>query len=129
MYFIIRAPKDYNGEDAVLFEEFNGGFDLASLLTWVDQYPVKVPVYQSARELCSTISIVISNEPPTTFYCGVAATRRAAFMRRFKCYCVSRVGDITYVMRTQLVDGYLEDVWDTKRRVSGANPEAVLLEE
>ncbi len=111
-----------------MFEEFNGGFTLASLLTWVDQYPVKVPVYNSARELCSTVSVVISNEPPTTYYCGVADTRRAAFMRRFVCYRVSRVGDITYVMLERLVLGYLTAVWANPRRVSGENPDAVLLD-
>ncbi len=77
---------DYQGETQVIYDDFDGSFELQDFLKWTDRYPIKVKVYHSERELCSTISYVTSNQPPWEFYPRAPQVARAGIYRRFRIF-------------------------------------------
>lgn len=119
---IMFSLRDVFYSRQVIYEEFSGSFQLGSFLAWCDRYPCKVKVYQSERNLCSTYSIVCSNQPPWEFYPNVARARRLALLRRFAVYEVSREGDTTYLMEKDIIG---QDMWIKKRDAYGNVAEQV----
>ncbi len=103
----------YNGEKQVIFDDFDGSFELQDFLRWTDRYPVKVKVYHSERELCSTHSYVTSNRAPWMFYLNAPQGDRAGIMRRFvvfKCKWVEK--DCEGYASVMMVNDHGEDVGD-----------------
>lgn len=83
-------PKDprtkfwdgYQGQSAVVMDEFRGDIDIAHMLRWLDKYPVIVEQKFGATALRATKLFITSNLDPRLWYPGLDDGTRAALMRR-----------------------------------------------
>lgn len=83
-------PKDprtkwwqgYQGQEAVIIDEFRGGVDISHLLRWLDKYPVCVETKGSSVPLLASTFVFTSNTEPSQWYPELDAVTMAALMRR-----------------------------------------------
>jgi len=83
-------PKDprtkfwdgYQGEGAVIIDEFRGAIDVSHLLRWLDRYPVRVEVKGSSRVLAAQTFWITSNLPVEQWWPEIDPLTLAAFRRR-----------------------------------------------
>jgi len=83
-------PKDprtkfwdgYQGQDAVVIDEFRGDVDICHMLRWLDKYPVIVEQKFGATALKATKIYITTNLDPRTWYPGLDDGTRAALLRR-----------------------------------------------
>jgi len=52
---------NYEGENIILFDEFNSGIDIRSMLFYLDCYPLKLPARYSDKQACYERVFIISN--------------------------------------------------------------------
>ncbi len=78
--------KGYRGEKQVIFDDFDGTYDLQDFLRWTDRGRTRIKIYHTECELCSTYSYVTSNRPPWMFYLKHPPGDRAGIIRRFTVY-------------------------------------------
>lgn len=72
----------YCGQKTVLFDDFRGGVPFHVLLTWLDGYPIVVPVHGGSVQLEATRIIITSNIPLEELYPNVDERQRLALKRR-----------------------------------------------
>ena len=75
----------YKGQDVILFEEFRSSLPLASMLTYLDGYPIELPCRYANKVACFTKVFLISNIPLEKQYPNVQLDEPAswtAFCRR-----------------------------------------------
>lgn len=85
-------PKDprtkwwtgYQGQTAVIIDEFRGGVDISHLLRWLDKYPCLVETKGSSMPLSATDFILTSNTEPSQWYPELDVVTMAALMRRLE---------------------------------------------
>lgn len=85
-------PKDprskwwcgYQGQAAVIVDEFRGGVDIGHLLRWLDRYPVIVETKGSTVPLRATEVIITSNLHPRDWYPELDDETKLALMRRLE---------------------------------------------
>lgn len=83
-------PKDpqtkfwcgYQGEDAVVIDEFRGNIAVAHLLRWLDRYPIRVEVKGGSRPLMATKFWITSNVDPANWWPDLDNATYMAFLRR-----------------------------------------------
>ena len=76
----------YKGQDVILFDEFRSSLPLASMLTYLDGYPMELPCRYANKVACYTKAYVISNIPLEKQYPNVRMEEPeswAAFLSRF----------------------------------------------
>lgn len=73
----------YQGQKAVVVDEFRGGIDVSHLLRWCDRYPVRVEVKGSSRPLEAETLWFTSNVDPRNWYPDLDADTLEALLRRF----------------------------------------------
>ena len=76
------AFDGYDGQDAIIFDEFAGQPPLTELLTWLDTYPVALPARYRARQAAFVRVVLCANAPPWTWYMHSPKAQRAALARR-----------------------------------------------
>ncbi len=54
---------DYKGQDVLLLDEYRSNFDIASLLKYLDRYPLTVQCRYSNKTACFTKVYIVSNIP------------------------------------------------------------------
>lgn len=64
---------NYDGEEAVIFDDFRGNFPLADMLRLLDRYKVQQQIKGSHTGVFAKRFIFTSNHPPEDFYGGDAA--------------------------------------------------------
>lgn len=75
----------YRGEDIILFDEYRSQLDIASMLNYLDGYPVQLPCRYANKQACYTKAYIISNIPLSQQYIDVQYNEPetwAAFLRR-----------------------------------------------
>jgi RNA helicase. len=72
----------YQGETAVIIDEFRGGIDIAHLLRWLDRYPIRVETKGSSRPLCAVTYWITSNLSPAQWYPDADEKTVSAMLRR-----------------------------------------------
>lgn len=72
----------YAGQKTVLFDDFRGGVPIHVLLTWLDGYPIVVPIHGGSVQLQAVRIIITSNVPLEDLYKGVDDASRQALRRR-----------------------------------------------
>lgn len=75
----------YDGQEAVLFDEFRSDFKLAAMLEWLDGYPVALPARYQDKRAAFTRVYLVSNWELKDQYPGVQdqdPETWAAFLRR-----------------------------------------------
>jgi hypothetical protein len=88
-------PKDpntkfwcgYQGQKAVVIDEFRGAISISHLLRWLDRYPVMVEIKGSALPFAAEQIWITSNLDPRQWYPDLDQETTDALMRRL---------DITY---------------------------------
>lgn len=73
----------YQGQKAVVIDEFRGGIDISHILRWCDRYPVRIEVKGSSRPLEAETLWFTSNVDPRNWYPDLDADTLAALIRRF----------------------------------------------
>lgn len=76
------AFDGYDGQDAIIFDEFAGQPPLTELLTWLDTYPVALPARYRPRQAAFVRVVLCANAPPWTWYPWAPQAQRAALARR-----------------------------------------------
>lgn len=72
----------YNGEDAIIFDEFCGQYPANDMLTLLDRYACRAPVKGSWTNIAATAIVFTSNMPPDAIYAGLP--QYEAWMRRLR---------------------------------------------
>lgn len=75
----------YEGQDVVLFEEFNSSIRIQDMLNYLDGYPLKLPARYSDKQACFTKVFITTNVPLFEQYPNVRDEHREtwnAFLRR-----------------------------------------------
>jgi len=83
-------PKDprtkfwdgYQGQDAVVIDEFRGDIDISHMLRWLDKYPVIVEQKFGATSFKARKVYITSNLDPRNWYPGLDEGTRDALLRR-----------------------------------------------
>lgn len=83
-----KTPDDkwfdgYQGETAVLLDEFRGEIPVSWLLKWLDRYPCRVHDKGSMVPLCTKIWYITSNMDPKDWYPHLDRASRDALFARF----------------------------------------------
>lgn len=73
----------YQGEEAVVIDEFRGGIDISHILRWCDRYPVRVEIKGASRALVAKRIWFTSNVDPRLWYPELDEETLAALLRRF----------------------------------------------
>lgn len=73
----------YQGQEAVVFDEFRGGIDVSHILRWCDRYPVRVEIKGSSCPLVARKIWFTSNLDPRLWYPELDQESVAALIRRF----------------------------------------------
>jgi len=73
----------YDGEEAVVVDEFRGNIPLCQLLRILDGYAVQVSVHGGTRFLKAKTIIITSNTPPIEWYSNADIESYKALERRF----------------------------------------------
>ena len=73
----------YQGQDAIVLDEFRGSIDVANLLRWFDRYPVNVEIKGSSVAFLATKIWITSNLDPRNWYPDLDEETREALFRRF----------------------------------------------
>jgi hypothetical protein len=68
---LLHPFDGYNGEEAIVFEEFHGQYKMNDMLNWTDGYPLKLPARYNDRQACFTHVYITSNMPLEQQYRGV----------------------------------------------------------
>ena len=76
------AFDGYDGQDALILDEFAGQPPLEELLTWLDVYPVALPARYRPRQAAFVRVVLCANAPPWTWYPWAPKAQRAALARR-----------------------------------------------
>lgn len=76
------AFDGYDGQDALILDEFAGQPPIEELLTWLDVYPVALPARYRARQAAFVRVVLCANAPPETWYPWAPKAQRAALARR-----------------------------------------------
>lgn len=76
------AFDGYDGQDALILDEFAGQPPIEELLTWLDVYPVALPARYRARQAAFVRVVLCANAPPWTWYRYAPKAQRAALARR-----------------------------------------------
>ena len=76
------AFDGYNGQDALILDEFAGQPPIEELLTWLDVFPVTLPARYRARQAMFVRVALVSNSAPETWYPYAPKAQRAALARR-----------------------------------------------
>lgn len=76
------AFDGYDGQDALILDEFAGQPPLEELLTWLDVYPVALPARYRPRQAAFVRVVLCSNAPPWDWYRYAPKVQRAALARR-----------------------------------------------
>jgi len=75
----------YQGEEAVLFDDFHGGvFKLPYLLKLLDRYPMRVPIKGGFVQWKPKRIYITSNLDPDTWFYNAHEEHKNALKRRFK---------------------------------------------
>ena len=69
----------YTNESSVIFDDFEGNFNLRSMLKLLDYYPLQLPVKGGFVPIVADTFVFTSNIDPSACYCG-----NEAWMRRLK---------------------------------------------
>lgn len=78
-----NVPFDgYNGESVLLFDDFNGQYDITCFLRWTDRYPTRVNVKGSYAYANWTVIYFTSNIEPDKWFYDATQQHKQAFMRR-----------------------------------------------
>jgi hypothetical protein len=78
-----NVPFDgYNGESVLLFDDFNGHYEITSFLRWTDRYPLRVNVKGTYAYANWTKIYITSNINPIEWFIGTVEQHKQAFMRR-----------------------------------------------
>ncbi len=80
---------NYDGQDVILFDEFNGQITLTDMLQFLDGYPCMLPARYADRVACFTKAYIISNTKLEEQYHNVKndnISQWYALMRRVKVY-------------------------------------------
>jgi len=75
----------YEGQDVVLFEEFNSSIRIQDMLNYLDGYPLKLPARYSDKQACFTKVFITTNTPLFEQYANIRDEHREtwdAFLRR-----------------------------------------------
>lgn len=83
----IHPWDTYQGQDVVVFEEFNSSFTIQKMLNYLDGYPLKLEARYSDKQACYTTVYIISNLKLEEQYPNVRDEQREvwlAFTRRIK---------------------------------------------
>ncbi len=105
---------------------------------WVDQWPVKVPIYHGGFNLCATHSVVCSNKPPLEYYTSASDVDRSALFARFSFYKATgdgreaeRLSTNTFLMKYKYDSEarILVPVWGMPRSAGCDNADCQLFEE
>lgn len=73
----------YQGEEAILLDEFRGEIPVGSLLKWLDRYPIRVHSKGSMVPLCTKRWYITSNLNPEEWYLNIDEKTKAALFARF----------------------------------------------
>lgn len=77
----------YQGEDILVFEEFQGQIPITDMLNYLDIYPLMLPARYQDKVACYTRVYITSNEPLSSLYTAIqrdAPKTWDAFLRRIK---------------------------------------------
>lgn len=74
--------EDYNGEQAVLIEDFGGEISFKYMLRLLDRYPMKVAVKGSATQFRSTVICITSDKHPLDIDWGGSVGDKSQLIRR-----------------------------------------------
>lgn len=77
----------YEGEDVIMFEEFNSSLRIQDMLNYLDGYPLKLPARYSDKQACFTKVFFTTNTPLENQYPSIKEEHKAtwdAFIRRIK---------------------------------------------
>lgn len=72
----------YTNQSAILFDEFYGDIKCKTMLTWLDGYPIRLPIKGGFVDAHWTQIYITSNVDPQEVYKGVPQDVRDAFFRR-----------------------------------------------
>lgn len=72
----------YQGEKAVLFDDFSGAVPLEQMLHLLDRWPLRLQVKGSTTTACWTLVLITANDPPDAWYPMCSRERQAALARR-----------------------------------------------
>lgn len=112
----VHSWDTYEGQDVVLFEEFNSSIRIQDMLNYLDGYPLKLPARYSDKQACFTKVFITTNTPLFEQYANIRDEHREtwnAFLRR-----IHKV--IWYKSETEIIK--YDSVDDYKRRdpITGA---------
>jgi len=74
----------YQGQKAVIIDEFRGDISISNLLRWFDRYPVLVEIKGSSTVLLADTIILTSNLDPRAWYPDIDEPTRDALFRRLE---------------------------------------------
>ncbi len=86
------AFEDYDGEDVVVFDEFDSSFKITDMNNYLDRYPIRLPCRYANKTACFTQVYIISNLRLTQQYL-VEQTTKPAIYDAFK----SRIHEIIFI--------------------------------
>jgi hypothetical protein len=92
----------YDGEEAILIDDYRGGADVSFLLRFLDRYPVQLPVKGGYTPLLATRIYITSNEGPVW---GHHADYAAISRRLHHCMTINTIMDFD---NTEAID----KVWE-----------------
>lgn len=76
----------YDGQEAVIFDDFYGNYPYHAMLNALDRYPVRVPVKGSFVQLTALCFIITSNKSPCKWWKKEVVDDPSALYRRFTEY-------------------------------------------
>lgn len=78
-----NVPFDgYNGESVILFDDFNGDYEITTMLKWLDRYPLRINIKGSFTYANWNKIYFTSNIDPTYWFNNSNKDHKAAFMAR-----------------------------------------------
>jgi len=72
----------YQGQDAVVMDEYRGTISISHILRWLDRYPVRVEIKGSSTPLLAKTIWITSNLDPRKWYPDLDEDTLEALMRR-----------------------------------------------
>jgi len=73
---------DYQGENGILIDDYNGSWPITYLLTVLHEHPEQVQVKGSFSKLAAKFIIITSNKHPDEWYLNAEPQHKAALRRR-----------------------------------------------